>query len=126
MQEARAGGEALSALSTTIVQLMRESTGRGPTRCKSHWAGPDTIVTLLGGGSLTAERTLYEAGHARQVQSVRAAIQDLLESRMRAAVEELFGREVVSFLSANSDDADLMVEIFVLAPADDGGDGDGG
>jgi uncharacterized protein YbcI len=110
------GGPVLAAISNSMVQLMRDAVGKGPTQCKTHWAGPDTLVVVLGGGYLAAERTLYEAGRDEEVRAARQALQDVLESRMRALIEEHVSREVVAFLSAQHQDPDLQVEIFVLEP----------
>lgn len=110
------GGPVLAAISNSMVQLMRDAVGKGPTQCKTHWAGPDTLVVVLGGGYLAAERTLYEAGRDEEVRAARQALQDVLESRMRELIEEHVSREVVAFLSAQHQDPDLQVEIFVLEP----------
>lgn len=110
------GGPVLAAVSNSMVQVMRDAVGKGPTQCKTHWAGPDTLVVVLGGGYLAAERTLYEAGRDEEVRAARQALQDVLESRMRALIEEHVGRHVVAFLSAQHQDPDLQVEIFVLEP----------
>lgn len=99
-----------------MVQLMRDAVGKGPTQCKTHWAGPDTLVVVLGGGYLAAERTLYEAGRDEEVRAARQALQDVLESQMRGLIEEHVGRQVSAFLSAQHQDPDLQVEIFVLEP----------
>jgi uncharacterized protein YbcI len=37
-----------------------------------------------------------------------------------AGIEEITGRQVVAFLSANHLDPDIAIESFVLAPQDDG------
>ena len=110
------GGPALAAISNAMVQIMRDAVGKGPTRCKTHWAGPDMLLVVLRGGYLAAERTLYEAGRDEEVRAARQALQDVLESRMRELIEEHVGRQVVAFLSAHHQDPDLQVEIFVLEP----------
>lgn len=110
------GGPVLAAVSNSMVQLMRDAVGKGPTQCKTHWAGPDTLVVVLGGGYLAAERTLYEAGRDEEVRAARQALQDVLESQMRGLIEEHVGRQVSAFLSAQHQDPDLQVEIFVLEP----------
>jgi uncharacterized protein YbcI len=113
------GGPVLAAVSNSMVQLMRDAVGKGPTQCKTHWAGPDTLVVVLGGGYLAAERTLYEAGRDEEVRAARQALQDVLESQMRELIEEHVSRQVVAFLSAQHQDPDLQIEIFVLEPLQD-------
>lgn len=116
----RRGGEVLAAISNEMVQLMRDAVGKGPTRCKTHWAGDDILMVVLGGGGLAAERTLWEAGHGDAVRQARDALQDALEERMRTLIEAHVGRRVAAFMSAYHQDPDLQVEIFVLeTPGED-------
>jgi uncharacterized protein YbcI len=99
-----------------MVALMRDAVGKGPTQCKTHWAGPDIVLVVLGGGFLAAERTLYEAGRDEEVRAARQALQDVLETQMRRLIEQHVGRRVAAFLSAQHQDPDLQVEMFVLEP----------
>ena len=110
------GGQLLVAISNQIVGIFREFMGKGPDRCKTYWAGKDTVVVLLGGGYTLAEQTLFDAGSGSTVQASRHAIQQALGSRMKRAVEALTGREVVAFMSASHQNPDLSAELFVLAP----------
>lgn len=110
-------GEVLASISNEMVQMMRDAIGKGPTRCKTYQAGPDMVVVVLGGGFLTSEQTLYDAGRRDQVSAGRQALQDVLETRMRALVERHLGRRVVAFMSAQHQDPDVQVEIFVLDSA---------
>jgi uncharacterized protein YbcI len=48
----------LSALSNAIVRIYKEQFGRGPTKVRSHFAGPDTLVCLLEHTFTPAERNL--------------------------------------------------------------------
>src|SRR5215203_4659760 len=59
-----AAGELLASISRRIVQLLARHAGKGPTKCKTHWAGSDMLVVVLGGGYTEAEQTLYERGRA--------------------------------------------------------------
>jgi uncharacterized protein YbcI len=113
------GGPVLAAISNAMVRLMREAVGKGPTRCKTHWAGPDILLVVLGGGYLEAERTLYEAGRDEEVRAARQALQEVLENPMRELIQEHVGRQVAAFLSAQHQDPDLQVEVFVLEPLQD-------
>jgi uncharacterized protein YbcI len=110
------GGELLASISRRIVQLLARRAGKGPTKCKTHWAGSDMLVVVLGGGYTEAERTLYERGRAEDVRAYRTAIQDALAEDMAGEVKELTGRDVVAFMSTSHQDPDLLVEIFVLEP----------
>jgi uncharacterized protein YbcI len=110
------GGELLASISRRIVQLFARHAGKGPTRCKTHWAGPDLLIVVLGGGYTEAEQTLYERGRAEDVRAYRSAIQEALREDMTAEVEELISRKVVAFMSTSHQDPDLLVEVFVLEP----------
>jgi uncharacterized protein YbcI len=64
------GKPAGAMISTAAVQLLREYTGRGPTKAKTAINGD--IVTLLLADTLTkGERTLAENGHADRVLGLR-------------------------------------------------------
>lgn len=110
------GGQLLVALSDGMVELFRDFLGKGPERCKTYWAGSDTLLIMLDGGYTVAERTLFEAGRGAAVRESRMALQQILASRMKDTVEQLTGRNVVAFLSASHQDPDLSAEIFVLEP----------
>jgi uncharacterized protein YbcI len=113
-------GQILSEVSNTVVRLVREHLGKGPTQARTVWH-EDVLVTVLRGGFTTAEQTLYRAGRGDVVEAQRSAIQEVFEREMRAAVERLTGRRVDAFLSANHYEPDVSVEIFVLgAQAGDG------
>ena len=108
------GGELLAAISNEMVKLLRESTGRGPTQCKTFWAGDDILLVQINGGYSTAEHTLAESGHADEVHSSRRALQDSVREEMEAAVIKHVGRPVVAFMSNTHLDPDMMIEVFVL------------
>jgi uncharacterized protein YbcI len=110
------GGELLASISRRTVQVLARHAGKGPTKCKTHWAGPDMLVVVLGGGYTEAEQTLYERGRAEDVRAYRTALQDALSEDMAGEVEALTGRTVVAFMSTSHQDPDLQVEIFVLEP----------
>ena len=108
-------GPVVADISNEIVKLVREHFGKGPTQAKTIWHD-DVVVTVLRGGFTQAERTLYRNGKGDLVDTVRRAMQDLLEREMRAIVERHTGRRVEAFLSANHNDPDASVETFLLAP----------
>jgi uncharacterized protein YbcI len=112
------GGRLLVAISDGVVGLLRDFAGKGPTACKAHWAGPDILVVMLRGGFTAAEQTLFEAGHGQSVRESRMKLQDTLEARMSAMIEELTGRKVLAFMNASHQEPDLSAELFVLEPQD--------
>ncbi len=106
----------LVQLCNGVVQLLREFAGKGPSRCKAYWAGGDMLVILLSGGFTVAEQTLFDAGRGGSVRDAQHALQDALEIRMKALVEDLTDRRVVAFMSASHQAPDFRVELFVLEP----------
>src|SRR3954471_3593305 len=115
-------GPIASEISNTVVRLVREHWGKGPTQAKTL-LHEDVVVTVLRGGFTHAEKTLYKAGRADVVDEGRRAMQSVFEREMRAAVERLTGRRVAAFLSANHHEPDASVEVFLLEP--DAADGNG-
>ena len=110
------GGRLLVEVSNRIVGVFRDYSGKGPSRCKTHWAGPDLLVVLLRGGFTIAEQTLYDGGRGMAVRDARHALQDTLESRLVEVVEELTGRAALAFMSTSHQNPDLQVELFLLEP----------
>jgi uncharacterized protein YbcI len=110
------GGQLLVTLCNGLVGLLREFAGRGPSKCKAHWAGPDLIVVLLRGGFTTAEQTLYEAGQGLAVRDSQHALSDVLETRMTELVQNTAARKVEAFMSASHQDPDLRALLFMLEP----------
>jgi len=103
-------------ISTATVQLVRQYTGRGPTKAKTVIS--DDVVSVVLADSLTqGERTLVDAGHSDRVLQIRHDIQNAMRDDLVAVVEKELGREVMAFMSQNHIDPDLAVETFVLHPA---------
>jgi Na+-translocating membrane potential-generating system (MpsC) len=112
------GGPLLAELSRRLVQLMRRDAGRGPTQAKSHWAGPDLLVTIFGDGFLLSEKTLLANGLEGVAMAYRGAIQHTLRQSMCDEVERATGRRVIAAMGCAHHDPDLMAELFVFEPAD--------
>jgi len=106
-------GEMLAAISTRIVQLLRENYGRGPSRAKSY-AMDDCIVCVMRDGFTAHERTIVEGGDPGRVIAMRQEFQRLMEDRYRETIETITGRRVVAFLSQAHLEPDITLEIFFL------------
>jgi uncharacterized protein YbcI len=108
-------GSLHTELANAVVGLVREYTGRGPTRARVAISGE--LVTVLMGDLLTkAERKLVEDGKGGLVLEVRKEFQRTMREDLIAAVEGLTGRTVIAFMSDNHIDPDMAVESFVLEP----------
>jgi uncharacterized protein YbcI len=107
------------AISNLITRLLSDYTGRGPTRARTHFN--ENLVTIVVQDLLTkGERSLIRDGEQELVLETRRAYQQTMGAELTAGVEEVTGRQVIAFLSANHLDPDLAVETFVLAPENDG------
>jgi uncharacterized protein YbcI len=52
----------LGAISREMVRIYKEQFGRGPTRTRTNWAGPDIVVVTLEQTFTPAERQLQISG----------------------------------------------------------------
>ncbi len=114
---ARTHGDVLTAISDGLVALLKEFYGRGPTRAKSYYED-DLVVCVLRGGFSRVEQTLLEGGRGSTVIQQRMEFEDLMRERFEAVIERATGRRVISFMSGNQQDPEMMCEVFVLAPTD--------
>jgi uncharacterized protein YbcI len=101
------------AISNAVVGVLRDYTGRGPTKARTYIA--DDLITCVMRDTLTkGERTLVEHGREEHVLDTRKEWQDTMGDELTAAVEELSERKVMAYLSQNHIDPDLGIETFVL------------
>jgi uncharacterized protein YbcI len=102
-------------ISTSAVQLLREYTGRGPTKAKTLIN--DNLVTIVLADTLTTgESTLVENGRSDRVLDLRHDYQETMRDDLVALVERQLDRKVIAFMSQNHIDPDLAVEVFILEP----------
>jgi uncharacterized protein YbcI len=107
----------LQAISSEIVRLFKEQFGRGPTRARTDWAGPDTIVVVLEDTFTPAERNLAELGEHERLRETRMFFQYASVHEFCEPIERLTGRKVRAYISGLDTEADgLAVELFVLHP----------
>lgn len=108
-------GSKAAEISNMVVRVTNRYTGRGPTKARTHIH--DDLVTVVLQDSLTkAERTLVGHGHHELVLGTRRAFQQAMRADFVAGIQEILGRRVAAFLSANHIEPDYSVEVFVLAP----------
>ena len=110
------GQTLLSQLSNEMVQAQKEYYGKGPTKAKSYMLD-DFLVIVMRGGVLPAERTMIDAGREDAVREFRQEFQNEMGARLIARIEELTGRNVVTYQSQTLFDPDMMFEIFVFDSA---------
>jgi uncharacterized protein YbcI len=108
--------ELLGTLCGETVALMHRLWGKGPTKCRAFWAGPDTLLVVLADGFTAAEQTAIAAGREREALAFRGALHEVMDDRMKEIVERLSGRTVEAAMSASHTSPDLTALVFVLAP----------
>jgi uncharacterized protein YbcI len=109
-------GKLATAISSMVVQVLRQYTGRGPTKSRTYLH--DELISVVLGGTLTqAERALIADGNSDLVLSNRRAFQGIMRADLIAGVEDLTSRTVIALLSDDSLEPDVKLESFVLAPA---------
>jgi len=112
-------GRLAASISSAVVHVFTEHTGRGPTRARTTIDG-DLVVIILQDGLTKAERALVRAGKDDVVLRLRRAFQETMRDDLVAVVERLTERTVHAFMSANHTEPDAAAEIFLLdgaAPA---------
>jgi uncharacterized protein YbcI len=107
----------LMEVSNTMVRLYKELFGRGPTRARSNWAGPDAVVCVLEETLTPAERNLVKMGEHQRLRDTRMFFQYATVREFCEPVEQITGRKVRAFQSSIDTEADgQAVEVFVLHP----------
>ena len=106
----------LLEVSNAMVGLFKDQFGRGPTKARAHWAGPDTIVCILRESFTPAEKNMVALGEHQRLRDVRLFFQAATEQQFRDVVGGIVDRPVESFMSAIDTHTDTAIEVFVFAP----------
>jgi uncharacterized protein YbcI len=102
-----------SAISTAIVRLMREYTGRGPMKARTT-IRENVVLVMLEQTLTKGEQVLLQKGRGENVLALRHEYQEAMRDESSEKVAELTGREVLAMMSANHLAPDLAAEIYVL------------
>jgi uncharacterized protein YbcI len=103
------------AIANLVVRTTSEYTGRGPTRARTYIV--DDLVSVVLENSLTkGENRLVADGHHDKVEAMRLAFQKSMRDDLVTGVEDILGRRVRAFLSANHMSPDISIETFLLEP----------
>lgn len=111
------GRSPMLEIANAMVRLYKESFGRGPTKVRAQFAGPDALVVFLENSLTVAERNLATLGEHARLREARMLFQYSLEKEFREIVEHALGRRTVAFLSGIDTEHDVAVEVFTLEPA---------
>lgn len=102
-----------ASISREIVVLLKDLTGRGPTKAKTYVHG-DCVILLLREGHTRSEATMFAAGGSRGVAQSRVDISETIRNPLVEVIERHSGRKVVGFMSSSQQDPDLLSFVFVL------------
>jgi uncharacterized protein YbcI len=102
-------------ISTRLVQILSEYTGRGPTKARTN-VNTNFILVVMEDTLTKGERSLVAAGQPESVLQHRKAFQQVIRSDAVAAVEEATGRKVRAFLTDIAPEDDVGVLVFLLEP----------
>jgi uncharacterized protein YbcI len=113
--ERESAGGIAGAISTRLVGLLREHSGRGPTKAKALISS-DLVLVTLADCLLTYEQHLVAAGHGELVERARGVLHQAMRADAIAVVEELTHRQVDAYLTAQHHEPDVAILVFYLAP----------
>lgn len=101
-------------ISREMVRLYKELFGRGPTKARTEFAGPDIVICSLENTFTPAERSLAEMGEHQRLRDTRMYFQAATNDKFREIVERVIGRKVRAFVSGLDAGADICAEVFYL------------
>jgi uncharacterized protein YbcI len=110
-------------ISREMVRLYKELFGRGPTKARTEFAGPDIVICSLENTFTPAERSLAEMGEHQRLRDTRMYFQAATSDKFREIVERLTGRKVRAFISGLDAENDVCAEVFYLEGQDQVADG---
>lgn len=112
------GYSARAEISREMVRLYKELFGRGPTKAKTDFVGPDLVISTLEHSLTRAEQALAKMGEHQRLRDTRLYFQHATEEEFRGVVERVLNRKVRAFISGLDTGQDIAVEFFYLEPDD--------
>jgi uncharacterized protein YbcI len=105
------------AISNEMVRLYKERFGRGPTKARTHWAGPDVVAVMLEDTLTPVEKSLVAMGEHQRLRDLRMFFQYATVPGFCEPIERLTGRKVRAFISGIDTEVDgISTEMFFLHP----------
>jgi uncharacterized protein YbcI len=104
-------------ISREMVRLYKELFGRGPTKARTEFAGPNVVICSLENTFTPAERSLADLGEHQRLRDTRMYFQAATHERFREIVERVTGRKVRAFISGLDAAEDVCAEVFYLESA---------
>jgi uncharacterized protein YbcI len=102
------------AESREMVRIYKSRFGRGPTRARSDFAGPDLVVCILEDSLTPAEKRMAELGEHQRLRDLRLYFQHATEEQFCGVIERVLGRKVRAFISGLDTESDVAAELFYL------------
>jgi uncharacterized protein YbcI len=81
-------------ISREMVRLYKEQFGRGPTKARTDFAGPDIVVCTLENSLTPAEVRLVELGESQRLRDTRLYFQHATEAEFCSVIERVLQRKV--------------------------------
>lgn len=106
----------LQELTNAMVRIYKELFGRGPTKARCNYAGPDTLIATLEDSLTPTERNMIALGEHQRVRETRTLLQQASERYFAETVERITGRRVRAFVSGTDTHRDVSSEVFYLEP----------
>jgi uncharacterized protein YbcI len=104
-------------ISREMVRLYKDQFGRGPTRARTEFAGPDIVISTLEDSFTPAERRMAAMGEHQRLRDTRTFFQHATEADFCTVVERLLKRKVRAFVSGIDTARDVSAEVFYLEAA---------
>jgi uncharacterized protein YbcI len=101
-----------------MVRLYKDVFGRGPTKAKTDFAGPDAVLCTLEQSLTQAEKTLADMGEHQRLRDTRLYFQYATEEKFQEVIERVLDRKVRAFVSGMDTSKDVSAELFYLEPAE--------
>jgi uncharacterized protein YbcI len=105
-----------SEISREMVRLYKEQFGRGPTKTRTEFAGPDIVVCTLEQSFTPAEKRLAEMDEHQRLRDTRLYFQHATKAEFIGTIERILSRKVRAFNSSIDTHTDVSIEVFHLEP----------
>jgi uncharacterized protein YbcI len=103
----------LRRLSSSMGAMQKAAFGKGPVSTKSYMFD-DMLLIVMREGLTQAEQTMLEFGRQDLVREFRQQFENEMTRRIVDMIEELTGRNVLTYQSQVMFDPDVVVEMFVF------------
>jgi uncharacterized protein YbcI len=112
----------LAEISREMVRIYKVQFGRGPTKARTAFAGPDLVVCTLEDSLTPVERRMAEIGDHERLRDLRLYFQHVTEGQFCEVIERALRRKVRAFVSGMDTSKDVAAELFYLEPETDSTD----